>query len=323
MRPFRLHALLVAAFLAALALAGCPHPEPVAPPPADGDAGAAPAAHPPDGGTSPALPKTAGTLTETLVCEERSEYSHIRVKDTGPVRTLYFVRDNGQEVVETAMDLERPHLLQVPYTRAMFASHLFLPRVERVLIVGLGGGAMVRFLGHFFPDTAVDAVEIDPVVVRIADERFGTRPGARTRIFTEDAFAFLKRAEEPYDVIYMDAFLKPDEDTDATGVPLRLKTVAFFKSLHRNLKPGGLVVFNLNPHPGSKDDVQSIRDAFPAVYLFPLPHRRNTVVVGSLSEERATPASLKAAAAALDGKRDHGFSFANVAALLRDEAKAR
>jgi len=43
----------------------------------------------------------------------------------------------------------------------MFSSYLFLPRPEHVLIVGLGGGSMVRFLEHHEPDLKIDVVEID------------------------------------------------------------------------------------------------------------------------------------------------------------------
>src|SRR5437764_7334017 len=35
----------------------------------------------------------------------KSEYSHIKVTRTDNVRTLWFVRDNGEEVVESQQDL--------------------------------------------------------------------------------------------------------------------------------------------------------------------------------------------------------------------------
>lgn len=247
--------------------------------------------------------------SEVLIHEVRSELSHIRIRDRGSLRTLYFVRDSGEEVIETSMDLRAPHVLQVLYTRYMFVSLLYRPQQSASLIVGLGGGAMVRFLNHFFPQVRVDAVEIDPVIVSIARQYFGTGVGPATRIFTEDGFEYLRRTSERYDVIYLDAFLKPSEQTDATGVPLRLKTVAFLRGLHQQLRPGGLVVFNLNYSNETPEDIENIRAAFPSVDVFRVPGSANVVVVGSLAERKPSDGELRDRGRELDRRRDHGFSF--------------
>lgn len=244
-----------------------------------------------------------------LVHEVRSEFSHVRIRDQGPLRTLYFVRDSGEEVVETSMDLRAPHLLQVAYTQVMFVSLLYRPPPETCLIVGLGGGAMVRFLNHFFSEVRVDAVEIDPVVVALARQYFGTAAGPGTRIFAADGFDFLRTTSQRYDVIYMDAFLKPSEETDLTGVPLRLKTVAFLRSLHQRLRPAGLVVFNLNYSGALQADIDGIRAAFPTVDVFRVPGSGNFVVVGSLAERAVTDRELRRRGRELDRRADHGFSF--------------
>jgi len=47
----------------------------------------------------------------------------------------------------------------------------------------------------------------------------------------------------------MVAFLRPSNDTDPTGVPTRLKTLAFLGRLKAALAPGGVVAFNVNDHP--------------------------------------------------------------------------
>lgn len=80
------------------------------------------------------------------------------------------MKDSGQEAVETKVDLEKPHELLAPYSHCMFLSYVFRPKQENVLIVGLGGGAMVHFLRHYDPQVKIDVVEIDAVVVGIADQ---------------------------------------------------------------------------------------------------------------------------------------------------------
>lgn len=74
-----------------------------------------------------------------LVRSEKSEFSNIRIRENGSVRSLYFVEPPGLEVRQTSVDLKRSGRLLVPYTRTMFATLLFKYPQERVLIVGLGG----------------------------------------------------------------------------------------------------------------------------------------------------------------------------------------
>ena len=86
-------------------------------------------------------------------------------------------------------------------------------------------------------------------VVKLAADMFGTKPSENVKIVTADGFKFIAAAkDQTYDVIYMDAFLKPSADTDGTGAPLALRTQQFYKQLQEKLKPGGVVAFNLNPH---------------------------------------------------------------------------
>lgn len=251
-----------------------------------------------------------------LIYEARSNFSHIRIRDRGSIRTVYFVRDTGLESLETSIDLEAPHRLQQPYTRYMFASYLFLARQESCLIVGLGGGAMVHFLNHFFPSLRVDVVEIDPLIVTLADKYFGIRPKPGTRILTQDALTYLKRTKERYDIIYMDAFLKPGPSTDDSGLPMRLKTIRFFKSLHKNLKDEGLAVFNLQLHGGTEEDIENIKKAFPQVYVLPVLGTQNVIVVGSLVSKRYSKVSLQSAGQEWDSKINFGFSFLEIAKQL-------
>jgi spermidine synthase len=331
LRHLALLPLLLAPLVACRDRAPAPDPQPGREAPAPLTAPAPsplpPIASPSAGSPSVATSSSTGTATEPppsippprggdgLLLHVRSAYSNLKVVDIGPRRTLLFVRDNGEEVIESAIDLRAPDLLEIEYTRAMFVSYLFRPRQARCLIVGLGGGSMVRFLNRFFPETAVDAVEIDPVVVKLARDFFGVGAGPRTRIYTEDGFAFLGRAGEAYDAIYMDAFLKPSAETDAEGAPRRLKTEQFLRSLHRRLVPEGMLVVNLNQQAETRSDIAAIRAAFPTAHVFPVPRTGNIIAVGALAQRKPTDAELRANGVELDRRASHGFSFAAMAGL--------
>jgi spermidine synthase len=260
--------------------------------------------NPCDAGRGWGLPYAGGVELDV-----KSDYSHIRIRRKNNVRTMVFVRDSGEEAMETQMDLNKPHELHFVYLRYMFLGYVFRPKQEKVLIVGLGGGSMVHFLKRYDPDVHIEAVEIDPVVVRIADKYFGVRSEGNVNVVTADGFEYLAKTESQYDVIYMDAFLKPSRGTDSTGVPLRLRTLRFYKDVQQKLKPGGLVVFNLNPHANMNNDVNTIRNAFPQAYVFPLPGDRGLVVAASMSPERLPLSEVHRRARELDRRFQASFSF--------------
>lgn len=243
--------------------------------------------------------------------EEVSAFSRIRVRLDGDVRALTFVRDNGQEAVQSRVNLKTPHTLISPYARGMFASYLYQPHPRRVLIVGLGGGAMVRFLTHHEPQVHIDAVEIDPVVVRLADQYFGVRSGGNVRVHTADAVTFVESSTGRYDLILMDAFLRPSSDTDTTGVPTRLKTQAFLDKLKRALAPGGVVAFNVNEHDSMADDIAAVAAAFGSVAIYRCPPADNKVVIAA-EGGMATDDEVRARIDALDARFAGTLSFAEV-----------
>jgi spermidine synthase len=247
-----------------------------------------------------------------------SDFSHIRIRRRGDVRSLLFVRDSGEEVVESQVNLRRPAELQFEYLKFLFASYLLRDPQQDVLIVGLGGGGMIHFLRAVDPNVKIDAVEIDPLVVKLADESFGVRTGENVNIVTADGLKFIAEAKKQYDVIYMDAFLKPSADTDATGVPLALRTQQFYKQMQTKLKPGGVVAFNLNPHPQLPDDIKAIAAAFPQTYEFPLSRRDGTVVLASTDPVRVTRTVMFERARVLDPRFTTSINFQEMARRVRE-----
>ena len=247
-----------------------------------------------------------------LEVDEKSDYSQVRIRRQGDVRTLLFVRDSGKEIVESRLSLDAPHVLMLPYSRVMFASYLFNPQPKRVLIVGLGGGAMVHFLKHYEPKLHVDVVEIDPLIVRLADKYFDMRSDGSVNIILTDGFDYLQNTAEHYDVIYMDAFLQPSADTDSTGVPHRLKTIEFYESIQDKLDPHGVVVFNLNAHADTEEDISTIKSAFLQTIVFRCAGSTNLVAVASMASTSPDYSELQTRAVQLDKRFNASFSFQQI-----------
>ena len=247
-------------------------------------------------------------VSGVTVHEEKSQYSHLRVVDFGSRRALYF-GEKQTDVVQTVIDRAQPHRLQHGYAQTMMAGLLYRPAAQSMLLIGLGGGAIVRYTNHAFPDVRLDVVELDPAVVRVARDFFGTTQGPRTRILVADGHDYLRRAEARYDIILLDAYLDPGKLTDALGYPLTLQGSEFYSTLARRLMPDGVVVVNMLEGKEGEAYLKSLRAAFGATHRFRVPGGGNEIVVAKPLGAFPPEAALRANAAALDAARDHGFSY--------------
>jgi spermidine synthase len=257
---------------------------------------------------------TPEALYGPVVHEQHSAFSHLRVRERGTVRSLLFVDEAGDEQCQSSIDLADPGTLRLGYTRGLFLSLLHRDPQRRVLILGLGGGGMVRFLGHHFPATVIEAVEIDPAVVAVARSHFGIAEGPAVRLHTADAFDFVAQTAGTYDAIYLDAFLRAPEASGLEEKTRRLKTREFLHQLRDRLTPGGLVAFNLiAADPRTEEDLAAIREVFPGMGRFAVPESGNLVVMAP--REGAIPGEEEwgKRAAAFDARHDLGFSLVNFA----------
>ena len=147
-RPTPLRTALAAGALA-LSLGSCSsgQPETTAAAP-EAPAPAAPAAPAPDPADAP-LPAPAPPAKVRGVkqlAEVVSPFSRIRVRQEGTRRTLLFVRKRGDEMVQTIIDLTAPDTPTLAYAHGMASPFLVVDDPRRLLMIGLGGGTLVRFL---------------------------------------------------------------------------------------------------------------------------------------------------------------------------------
>jgi spermidine synthase len=177
-----------------------------------------------------------------------------------------------------------------------------------IAILGNAGGTVARAVGHYWPRTLIDGVEIDGEVSELGRRWFDMRP-PRLRTHTEDARPFLRRTDERYDAILVDAYRQP-------YIPFYLCTREFFELVRDRLRPGGRVIINVG-HPEDSDALEKVltatmREAFASVVRVPA-EVTNTILVGG--DASLTPASLAPAVARLpDELRPRARLDADVAA---------
>jgi spermidine synthase len=243
------------------------------------------------------LPLLLLAQSRDVIFERITQYHHIQVYDEDGIRTLSF---NGSW--ETKMSLRDPLTGHFEYTEYFQMPFIWNPHVKSVLMAGLGGGSTQRAYQHYFTNVLVDAVELDPAVVDVAEKYFHLAPSPTLHIHTNDARQFLRRATNAYDVILMDAY---STTRYGSSLPPQLTTREFFTIASQRLRTNGVLAYNvIGQITGYRQNLvgamyHTMKDVFPQVYMFPANETQNIVFIATKSAEPFTFAQVQSAAQAL------------------------
>ena len=159
----------------------------------------------------------------------------VYVSEKFGVRSLHI----GSETIQSAMRIASPMELEVAYTRSMMAFLLFNPDPRQVLMIGLGGGSLAKYIHHRLPQARAVAIEVNPRVVAVARRHFHVPPDdERLQVIVGDGAACLAKNELRADVILLDGY-------DAKAQAKDLSTAAFYRDCARVLGESGILVVNL------------------------------------------------------------------------------
>ena len=168
----------------------------------------------------------------------RDQYGLIEVIESRVERSLHF----GTPAKQSSYLLSEPHYLYLSYTRAMLASLVFAPKPKRILLIGLGGGSLVKFLLNHLPDCEIDAIELRNAVYQTARDFFQLPDDLRLSVHIDDIRHHLQCITDShaghYDLILVDAFVNDGISESVIDNP-------FFKSIYEILKPKGILSMNL------------------------------------------------------------------------------
>jgi spermidine synthase len=210
---------------------------------------------------------------ERVLFESPSMFEQLTVteRDDG-VRTLWFGRDRVQHGDGRPGRVDH---FELPCFPVMLAALSQARSVERVLMIGLGAGVVPRFLHACAPESIIDVVEIDPLVVEVAERFFELRQDARLRVHIGDGRQFLAEVRAPYDAIVLDGH-------GLHGVVPHLGTREFLAQVHAGLQPDGVVVANVWGRTASLDYERTIAtylDSFASVHVLEVEGFENDVLL--------------------------------------------
>ncbi len=217
------------------------------------------------------------------------------------VRSLHI----GSDTIQSAMRIAAPNELELSYTRSMMGFLLFNDAPRAVLMIGLGGGSVAKYIYQRMPATTIRVIEISERVLTVARRYFEVPENdARFEVIIGDGAEFVSRPDVHADLIMADGY-------DGKSHVEAVSTLAFYRHCHARLNPGGMLVVNLwGDDRAFNDTLKRIEQAFPAGTLcLPAEKLGNVIVFGF--RDAAGPASwalLEERARALETHYDLGFA---------------
>jgi len=201
------------------------------------------------------LPKTA--TAGKLIHASQTPHFDIHIRENNHYRWLHFGNGN----IQSAMCLTAPDTLLFPYMHTILGWQLFHPKPRSILMLGLGGGTLVRRFHTRFPDTKLTVIEISQQVIDIAKNYFYLPTNwENLTIINDDAANYMQETQQTkqqYDIILIDLYL-------ANKLPEFLNTQEFYQKCQQCLTPTGILAFNflVNSPEIYYDTIKKIREPF-------------------------------------------------------------
>ncbi|MCD8066328.1 MAG: fused MFS/spermidine synthase [Oscillospiraceae bacterium] len=198
---------------------------------------------------------------EDVVLEDESIYNYLQVKETEESVTL---STNVMFGVQSIM-MKSDELTGMYYDYALAAlpmAGIAEQSAAEVLILGMGTGTYATQSLRYYPNLSFEGVEIDEKIAALAHEYFALPE--TVEITTYDGRAYLDATDKTYDVIMVDAY------QDIT-IPFQMSSVEFFTLVYDHLRPGGVMVVNMNMYSGDAGSINeylsdTIASVFDEVY---------------------------------------------------------
>lgn len=112
------------------------------------------------------------------------------------------------------------------------------PRLN-CLVLGMGGGSVIKSIYKKYPVAIIEAIEIDPIMIQVAKEEFSVFNSSSLHIRQTDACKWIKKQTKnnQFDLIIVDLFIREHN-------PQCTRTVSFLHVLKLLLKEEGVILYN-------------------------------------------------------------------------------
>jgi spermidine synthase len=172
-----------------------------------------------------------------VIYEGENEFGKVWAVEVKNLRCITF--DLSDDVWQSCMDLNNVDYLSFLYLKAIMGALLISNHPpENILLIGLGGGSLAKAFSQAVPKAKIDIVEINPLIVDIAERYFDFKDGNNINLIIGDGSEFILNSQaNKYDIIVLDAFAKD-------YIPPAFRTNELVEKIKSITKDNGVIAVN-------------------------------------------------------------------------------
>ena len=216
-----------------------------------------------------AIAYAASRANDPVVYRRDGVYQRITIYEGEQLgRPTRFLLLDRSESGAMFLDTNDPGDLAYDYTKYYALYKIFMPRLERALVLGGGAYSIPKALLRDAPGAEIDVAEIEPSLFDLAKRYFAVPDDPRLHNHVEDARRFLHDAARRYDLIFGDVYYS------YFSVPPHVTTQEFFALAKDRLTTGGVFIANMIGDVSRRQpslimaEIRTFETVFPNSYFF-------------------------------------------------------
>lgn len=164
---------------------------------------------------------------------------NIHKKNSGVSKTIEVTWNNGQLVIDSKnTNYSYGSLQRILRKGLKYIGFDRIRKFDSILVLGVAGGSVIKTLVEEIKFTGkITGVEIDQNIVDIANKYFKLNEIPNLEIIIDDAFEFVLKTKDQYDLIIIDIF-------QDTSMPNFLFEDFFINRINALLNTNGFILFN-------------------------------------------------------------------------------
>ena len=177
-------------------------------------------------------------FNDKILYEIKSSFHKIKVIENEVGRFLHYKDTYQAGFINTNF-----YKGNLPYINYFLIPYLMNPKIEKILLIGLGSGKIVNDFEFLFDNLkTIDVVDIEENILNIAQTYFDFKPDEKFNFILQDGITYLRGNKKKYDLIVADI-------ANNDGIDLRFLSDEYFAALKHSLKKTGIFVSNMCASP--------------------------------------------------------------------------
>ena len=250
-----------------------------------------------------------GFFSRRKIHKSVAEDNTVEVTEVDGVRQLHL----GSKTVQSGMRVSDPKELVFNYSRALMYFLLFRNNIKDLLMIGLGGASVTKYIHGYCPDIHQTVVEINQQVIDVARSHFFMPENdEKLNVLKGDGLHYMANNPLSQDCLMIDGF-------DSDGIPDGFCTPDFFDMCYDVLKDNGVFLINLWGSDKNFDIyLMRIEQTFLGrVLVLPTGKPGNIIVFGFKDPVKLTEKRLRERALQLN--HDHTVNFTEFLDKLHEQ----